>query len=52
MMPSGYGPGAGGGAGAGSGGDFGTLLGLAGLGGAIVALSNQGENGPASPVGP
>jgi len=55
-MPAGYAPGAGAGAGAGggggAGGGFGGLLGLAGLGGAIVALSNQGENGPASPVGP
>lgn len=51
-MPSGYGPGSGSGGGAGAGGDFGGLLGLVGLGGAIVALSNQGENGPASPVGP
>lgn len=53
-MPAGYAPGTGAGAGGGggAGGGFGGLLGLAGLGGAIVALSNQGENGPASPVGP
>ncbi|MEY4566231.1 MAG: hypothetical protein RLY14_1201 [Planctomycetota bacterium] len=50
-MPAGYAPGAGAGGG-GAGGGFGGLLGLAGLGGAIVALSNQGDNGPASPVGP
>jgi hypothetical protein len=55
-MPAGYAPGTGAGAGAGggggAGGGFGGLLGLAGLGGAIVALSNQDDNGPASPIGP